>query len=152
MEKEDIFDKIMRLPILNIFNPFYKRHKEILMYLFFGGCTTLISIFSFAYFNIVLSINELISNVISWILAVLFAFFTNRIWVFQAKTESLHDFIKQMITFYGSRLLTLGMEEAILFIFVSSYQFNSVAIKILAQICVLIGNYIMSKLLVFKSR
>ena len=53
MKKEkDIFDRIMELPVLRIFNPFYKKNKEILLYLFFGGLTFLVSIISYAFFNI----------------------------------------------------------------------------------------------------
>ena len=78
--KPDIFDKIMHLPGLRVFEPLYKKYKEVLLYLFFGVLTTVVSIGSYAFFNVTLGINELIANVISLVLAVLFAFFTNRIW------------------------------------------------------------------------
>jgi len=81
--KPDIFDKIMHLPGLRVFEPLYKKYKEVLLYLFFGVLTTVVSIGSYAFFNVTLGINELIANVISWVLAVLFAFFTNRIWCLQ---------------------------------------------------------------------
>lgn len=77
MEKKDIFDKIMSLPGLRLFEPFCKKNKEVLLYLFFGGLTILISILSYAYFNVVLGINELLANIIAWILAVTLAFVTN---------------------------------------------------------------------------
>ena len=83
-EKRDIFDRMMALPILNIFEPFYKKNKEVLLYLFFGGLTFIVSIATYAVFNVSMGINELIANVMSWVLAVLFAFATNRVWVFQA--------------------------------------------------------------------
>ena len=99
MREKDIFDKIMELPVLRIFNPFYKKYKEILLYLFFGGLAFIISIASYAFANIELGMNELIANVVSWILAVLFAFITNRIWVFQAPTKTTGEFIKQITSF-----------------------------------------------------
>ena len=85
--KEDIFDKIMKLPILNFFEPFYKKNKEMLLYLFFGGLTFVVSIITYGFFNVSLGLNELIANIISWIIAVTFAFFTNRIWVFNSPTN-----------------------------------------------------------------
>ena len=85
--KPDIFDRLMHLPVLNIFEPFYKKHKEMLLYLFFGGLTFVISVITYAFFNVSLGMNELVANIFSWILAVLFAFFTNRIWVFDGKTN-----------------------------------------------------------------
>ena len=63
-EKKDIFDKIMSLPVLNIFEPFYKKYKEGLLYLFFGGLTFFLSIFLFWFMDEVMHINELINNTI----------------------------------------------------------------------------------------
>ena len=63
--KPDIFDKIMHLPGLRVFEPLYKKYKEVLLYLFFGVLTTVVSIGSYAFFNVTLGINELIANVIS---------------------------------------------------------------------------------------
>ena len=67
-EKRDIFDRMMALPILNIFEPFYKKNKEVLLYLFFGGLTFIVSIATYAVFNVSMGINELIANVMSWVL------------------------------------------------------------------------------------
>ena len=69
-EKRDIFDRMMALPLLNIFEPFYKKNKEVLLYLFFGGLTFIVSIVTYAVFNVSMGINELIANVMSWVLAV----------------------------------------------------------------------------------
>ena len=150
IEKKDIFDKIMELPILKIFNPFYKKNKEVLLYLFFGGLTFCVSIASYAYFNLVLDFNELVANVFSWILAVLFAYITNKIWVFQAPVSSIRDFLKQIFSFFGGRLATLGVEEVILFVFITCLNWNSMIVKVVAQIVVIFLNYIISKLWVFK--
>ena len=136
--KPDIFDKIMHLPGLRVFEPLYKKYKEVLLYLFFGVLTT------------VVSINELIANVISWVLAVLFAFFTNRIWVFAAPTKTVEEFMKQLVSFAGGRVLTLVIEEIILLVFITMLHFNSMLIKFIAQVVVIILNYVISKLLVFR--
>ena len=147
-DKKDIFDKIMSLRVFAPIYPFYKNHKEVLMYLFFGALTTVISIVTFSLFFEILKINELISNVISWIVAVLFAFVTNRIWVFEkGKNEGI---ILQGIKFYGGRVATLLIEEIILLVFVTLLSFNAMIVKITAQVIVIVLNYVISKAFIFK--
>lgn len=82
----------MSLKIFKWANPFYTKYKEVLMYLLFGGLTTLVSVGVFALFESHFGLNEHISNVISWLTAVLFAFVTNRIWVFPTKTKGFAAF------------------------------------------------------------
>lgn len=151
MEK-DIFDKIMEWPLFRIFQPFYKKYKEMLLYLFFGGLSFIVSISIYAAFNIGMALNELIANVLSWIITVMFAFLTNRIWVFRSPTNSVSEFIKQMFAFYSGRVITLIVEEAVLLIFITWLGFNSILIKVIAQVIVIVLNYIISKLLIFKNK
>lgn len=130
---------------------FIKKHRQLLLYVFFGGCTTVVSIGSFVLFDTVLGVHELLANILSWILAVSFAYLTNRKWVFcsQAKSKA---FFQEFVSFYAGRLLTLGLEEGLLLVFVTWLNFPSTAIKLVAQILVLIGNYVISKLLVFRDK
>lgn len=148
-KKPDIFDKLMATPLLRWFAPVYQKHKMLLLYIFFGGCTTVISIASFALL-VGLGINELIANVLSWIFAVLFAYVTNRTWVFASKATGSKAICREMMAFFGGRLLTLGMEEVLLLVFVIWLQFDSMIIKIAAQIFVLVSNFVISKWLVFR--
>jgi len=148
-EKRDVFDKIMTLPILHIFEPFYKKNKEVLLYLFFGGLTFCVSIASYAFFDITLAMNELVANVLSWILAVTFAYITNKIWVFDAQTHSAGEVVKQMVSFFGGRVATLVIEELILLVFVTLLAFPSVPVKVVAQVIVIVLNYVISKFWVF---
>ena len=143
MKKEkDIFDRIMELPVLRIFNPFYKKNKEILLYLFFGGLTFLVSVISYAFFNIQIGWNALVANIGSWILAVAFAYITNRIWVFDSNASTAADFIKEITSFIGGRVVTLVIEELILFIFITNLGMNSMLVKIVAQVIVIVLNYV----------
>ena len=151
-EKRDIFDRMMALPILNIFEPFYKKNKEVLLYLFFGGLTFIVSIATYAVFNVSMGINELIANVMSWVLAVLFAFATNRVWVFQAPTHTITEFLKQMLSFFGGRVVTLVIEEIILLVFITWLGFNSMVVKVIAQVIVIVLNYVISKFFVFSDK
>lgn len=149
MEK-DIFDRLMELPVLRIFNPFYKKYKEMLLYLFFGGLSFIVSISTYAGFNVGMGINELVANVLSWIITVLFAFLTNRVWVFQSPTNGVSEFMKQMFAFYSGRVITLIIEEVILLVFITWLGFNSMVIKVIAQVIVILLNYVISKLVIFK--
>lgn len=151
-QKRDIFDKIMSLPVLRIFEPFYKKYKDILLYIFFGGLTTVVSFVSFWICCDFFGIHELISNTISWVASVTFAFFTNRIWVFCAPTNTWGEFFKQAAEFYGGRIFTYIFEQIIILIFVTILSFNELLIKLLANIGVLILNYLISKFFVFKKK
>lgn len=145
MQEKDIFDRIMELPVLRIVNPFYKKNKEILLYLFFGGLTFLVSISSYAVFNIRIGWNALTANIASWILAVAFAYVTNRTWVFESSTDRGSNLIKEITGFVGGRIATLVIEELILFIFITEFEMNSVLVKIVAQVVVIALNYVISK-------
>lgn len=149
--KEDCFEQLMHLKGFNIFKSFYKKNKEILLYVFFGGLTTVVSVASFFVANDILNIDVLIANIISWILAVTFAYVTNRVWVFGSKAVG-KEIIKEGVSFYVGRLTSLGIEEAILLIFVTLLSFNGVIVKVIAQFVVLLMNYFISKLLVFKNK
>jgi putative flippase GtrA len=146
----DVYDRIMNLPGLRVFNPVYKKYKEGLLYLFFGFLTFAVSIGTYAIFSVMLSINELIANVFSWILAVFFAFFTNQKWVFKCKANSIREFFKQMRSFFTGRVITLIIEEIILFTFITCMDFNHMIVKLIAQVVIIILNYVISKLLVFR--
>ena len=149
-ERRDIFDRLMHLPLLRLFEPFYKKHKEGLLYLFFGAVTTLVSFAVFWIFEDLLGWNELIANLLSWVISVAVAFVTNRIWVFNAPTTGFSAFALQVVTFYTSRVATFLIEEAILLIFVTWLGLLAMPVKIAASVIVVILNYVFSKLFVFR--
>ena len=132
----------------------YLKHKEIINYLIFGVLTTIVSLLT--YYILVLTILnpdkpiELqIANIISWLVAVTFAYITNRKYVFTSKNKKI---LKESLKFYSSRLTTLFIDMGLMFIFVSKLNFNDKIIKIVIQIIITILNYIISKLLVFKNK
>lgn len=145
----DVFDRLMRLPVLNALEPFYTAHKEMLLYLLFGGLTFLVSIASYALFNRGLGMDALIANIFSWIVAVAFAYVTNRVWVFKSDATTRKDVLKEMGRFVSGRIATLLVEEAILLVFVKWLHFDSMAVKVVAQVIVILLNYVISKLWVF---
>ena len=147
--KADIFDRLFSLPLFKWAAPFFSRHREGLLYLFFGVLTTAVSWGSFYLFHYPLGIDELIANPLSWVVAVLFAFFTNRTWVF--RTHGV-GFLREMLLFFGARLGTLIFEEAVIFLFVTTLSYHAMAVKMIGNVAVLILNYLLSKLLVFRKK
>ena len=147
----NIIQRVKTMPCVKKTWQLLMKYKEQLLYLFFGGLSFLVSISTFAYFEKVININELLNNILSWIVTVLFAFLTNRVWVFSSKTKNWKEFVRQMYSFYMGRVVTLVIEELILLIFVTWLNLNSIVVKLIAQVLVIILNYIISKFVVFKS-
>ncbi|MEG2232602.1 MAG: GtrA family protein [Bacilli bacterium] len=122
-----------------------KKYEEIIKYIIAGGLTTVISILSY---NILrnFNINYLVCTILSWILAVIFAYFINKYYVFKNKQKNVVEFIN----FIGARLLSLGIEFLAMYIMVDIITLNDRIAKITVQFIVFILNYIFSKLFVFK--
>lgn len=150
--REDIFDRMMGLPGLRIMKPWYSKHKEVLLYLFFGGVVVFLNLALFALFTKRFGWGALFANVVDWVICVLFQFITNRTWVFEATTDSAKGFFAQLAGFFGGRLLTLGVEELMLFVFIEQMQWNDMLVKLIAQIVVIVSNYVISKFFVFKQK
>ena len=86
----------------NLFNKgieLYKKYKEVINYLIFGGLTTVVSMVSYFIFTRVFGIDEVVSSAISWFCAVTFAYITNKIWVFESKTNTVGSFFKEAVMF-----------------------------------------------------
>ena len=127
------------------------KYKEVLLYLIFGGLTTVVSLVSY-WLCLKLGIHELIANVISWICAVSFAYVTNAKWVFESKPATAAERVREIVSFFAGRLATLGVEEAIILVFSTWLKFNPMLVKLAGQIVVVILNYVVSKLFVFKKK
>ena len=134
----------------------YIKYKEIINYLIFGILTTLVNLITkyILLFTILDPTNGFqlqIAIIISWIVAVIFAYFTNRKFVFESKNQNK---LKEFISFVVARIATLLLEMFIMWFFVTLLKLNSdlyvVIFTLVAQVAVVIGNYIFSKLFVFK--
>ncbi len=130
----------------------YKKYKELINYLIFGVLTTLISLVTyylcvFTFLNPNKPLELQIANVLSWVAGVVFAYFTNRIFVFESKNPNK---LKELIQFTTSRLITLLLDMIIMWLGVSILKYNDKIIKLISQVVVIVGNYIFSKLFVFK--
>ena len=125
----------------------FNKCREVLMYLVFGGLTTLVNILSFFILR-KLSVGVYVSNLIAWVVAVLFAFITNKLFVFESKDKSKSG--KELISFFGFRILSLGVDMGAMYLLLQVINTGEVFAKIIANVIVIILNYIFSKLFVFK--
>jgi len=129
-----------------------KKYGEIIRYLIVGILTTIVSL-SFYYIAVSTILNPQnalqlqAANIISWIAAVTFAYFMSHYFVFQSNKKNL---IREAMAFYSARLLTLFIDMALMFIFVTMCSINDKVAKLIVQFVVTIANYIFSKLFVFK--
>ena len=134
--------------IIDLFN----KYKEVVMYLIFGVLTTIVSLVSYYLLTITIfnpnnAILLQVANVLSWIISVLFAYITNRKYVFESKNNNI---LKEVSSFFGSRLITLLFDMLIMFVGVTLLKGNDKFIKVISQVIVIVSNYIFSKLFVFK--
>ena len=132
----------------------YHKNEEIWNYLIVGFLTTVVSLVTYyvcvlTFLNPNVAIELQIANIISWILAVAFAYFTNRIFVFKSKNPNK---IKEASSFVLSRVVTLLMDMFTMLIIVTVLKGNDKIGKLVSQVIVTVGNYIISKLFVFKKK
>ena len=119
--------------------------KELFLYVVFGTLTTLVNLV--VYFILEhLGVNYIISNIIAWFLSVLFAYITNRIWVFESKSPNI---LKEMVLFFGGRIFSGALDTALLYVFIDLLLINNTISKIAVEIIITILNYVLSKLIVF---
>lgn len=144
----------------------FEKYKEVISYVFFGVLATVVNLVSFKIFNAVLGAHlYLLTNVISWLITVIFAYFTNKLWVFESKSWMAEVVIKELIGFFGARIFSLVVEEAGLWLMIDImhmgkiswdiFSFNldgNMIAKIIMQVVVVILNYVFSKLVIFKHK
>lgn len=125
----------------------YYTYKEPILYLIFGGLTTLVNIITYFVCYNIASLSNVISTIIAWILSVIFAFITNKIYVFESKSKSI---IVELASFFICRLGTGILDLGIMYFTVDILNWNALLMKIVSNIIVIILNYIFSKLIIFK--
>ena len=121
--------------------------KELVLYVIFGTFTFFVNIIVYFLFENVLGVNYIISNIIAWFFSVLFAYITNRIWVFESKSPNI---LKEMSLFFGGRIFSGVVDTGLMYLFIDILTIGDLISKIVVQIIVIILNYVFSKLIVFK--
>ena len=167
------FKKFLTIPVLGKLLTY-----EVLSYLFFGVMTTIVSFAAFFVSDKILGNGSLaeftlsghlfrvtfedVSTLIAWIIAVLFAYVTNKLWVFESKSTEMRVILKEIVSFFGARIISFVVFESFGFmlvrnIFINLNIFESEnaskwIAKLLVSIIVVVFNYIMSKLIIFRKK
>lgn len=129
----------------------YLRYKEVINYLIFGGLSTVVNFVSYFIVARIIGIDEVVSSAISWFCAVLFAYITNKLFVFESKTGNLKQTLIEMIKFFLARILSgILCDVGTFAVMVKVFNINDIISKIITQIMVIVVNYIFSKLVIFK--
>jgi len=140
--------------LFNLCMKYYNKYKEIVNYLIVGGITTVLAL-SVYYISVLTFLNpenklELqLANILSWTSALIFAYFTNRKFVFQSKEKNK---LKEAGSFAASRVVTLLMDMFIMYMGVSVIHFSDKIVKLFSQVIITVSNYVFSKLFVFKKK
>lgn len=127
-----------------------RKYYDILVYLFFGVLTTLVNYIVYLPCYNLLHLSAAVSNAIAWVVAVAFAYLTNKPFVFRSYDWSAKTVVPELTKFVGSRVASGALETAIIFVTVDLLQWNGNVMKLITSVLVVILNYVASKLLVFK--
>ena len=138
--------------MIKLIKELFNKYKELIMYGIMGVLTTVINIIAFAICEKIFGINALISNIIAWIVSVIFAYITNKLFVFESKSFKRDVLIKEIISFTSARIFSLLLEEVIIYIMIDLMNINSLIVKIFSNVVVIAVNYVLSKLIIFKKK
>lgn len=144
----------------------YLKHKEIILYIIFGALTTLVNFVAYILFDLILDKElYLVTNLIAWVIAALFAYVVNKLFVFEVKAFDAKTITRELLEFLGARVLSFLIEEAGLLLFVEVLAFKNIAIdlsfftltgdliaKVILAVIVIILNYFFSKFIIFKKK
>jgi putative flippase GtrA len=132
----------------------YKKHREVISYLFWGGVAFVLSMVLFWVFINKLGMGEVTANTVDWIIVVIFAFFTNKLFVFRSRAGSVSGLGREFVSFIIARLFTLVLENAIIWLGCKKMGYDSelgsLIVKFIGQVVVIVTNYILSKLWIFR--
>ena len=129
-----------------------EKYKDIVPYAIFGILTTIINIVVYLFFAHILKKEVMLSTLAAWFLSVLFAYVTNRKWVFHSGVLTFSNIIREAVAFFICRLATGIADILIMFIFVNIFHFNDLFIKIISNIAVIILNYVASNWIIFNHK
>lgn len=138
---------------MNKVKELYQKYKEVIHYLIFGGLATSVNFVSYFIFARMIGIEEIVSSGLSWFCSVLFAYITNKLFVFESKTDTRKAFFMEMITFFLARIVSgILCDVGTFALMVKVFHINDIVSKIVTQIMVVVVNYVFSKLFIFKKK
>jgi putative flippase GtrA len=127
-------------------------NTEGMRYLIIGGCTTLVNLVVYAFLCRVIHLNVNVSNIISIIVAIIFAYITNKLIVFRSHCSSFGELAAECVRFVGARLATMAIEVGGVFLIYNVMHQDEMIAKLATQVLVVIGNYFISRFIVFRDR
>ena len=130
----------------------FEKYKELIAYVFWGAMTTAVNYCVYFLLTKLLLVNYLVSNVAAWVVAVVFAFVVNKLFVFDSKSWALKTVFAEGWKFLSARILSGALETGLLFLFVSVLKLPDGPVKIAVSILVVILNYLISKLFIFRRK
>ena len=130
----------------------FMKYKEVISYLFFGVLTTVVNFVVYFACTDGRHINYLAATAVSWVAAVLFAYVTNRKWVFESKVSGFMPILREMAVFVGCRVFSGVMDMGIMFISVDMIGISDRIAKFITQVAVVVLNYIFSKIIIFRNK
>ena len=130
----------------------YLKYKEVILYLVFGGLTTLTNIGAYALFARVFHMNLMAANGLALALSILFAYVTNKLFVFESKTDSWGAVLQEFASFMACRLATAVLDMFLMYITVSVAGLYDLLMKVVVNIIVIVLNFVFSKLIIFKKK
>lgn len=128
----------------------FKKYREIVVYIIFGGLTTLVNFVGYIVLTRIMGMEAGIANVVAIIISILFAYVTNKIWVFESKTTKIKEVLKEMFSFFGCRAFTSLLDIGLFDLLVYVFHISDIWVKIFNQIIVIVLNYVLSKVIVFR--
>ena len=131
----------------------YFKYKEIINYLVFGGLATVVNFVTYFIVARLMGIDEVLSSGISWFFSVLFAYITNKLFVFESKTDGIKAILIEMGSFFLARIVSgILCDVGTFAIMVRVFNINDLFAKVVTQIMVVIVNYVFSKLIIFRKK
>ncbi len=127
-----------------------KLSRELIVYIIAGALTTAVNYI--VYYIAKVWLSPTLSNIVAWAVSVVFAYFVNSRFVFLKKPESVKTEIKLLTEFAGARVLSGAVESLMVFIFIEKLMFNDFIVKLFLNVFVVIFNYLVSKLWIFKDK
>lgn len=128
------------------------KYKEIILYLIFGGLTTLTNFVGYVVFARVIRMDLMVANGLALALSILFAYITNKIFVFESKTETWKEGVQEFVSFIACRLATAVLDMFLMYVTVSLLELNDLFMKLIVNVVVIALNFVFSKLIIFKKK
>ena len=129
-----------------------KKYRHMILYVLFGGLTTVINMAVYALCYEVCGMSNVLSTVLAWLVVVLTAYITNKVWVFESRSFDRKTVLREMASFFGCRIATGVLDVGIMYGAVDVMGWNGTLWKLISNVIVIILNYIASKLLIFRKK